>query len=126
MASKEPKYRISLTLPQIRYLVSVAQLDTTEAMQRLRDSTISTLKLSLTKAELGITAPAFVASEKQSLEEKLGLIDPASRREIAYKKWSNNPSLCTSQEIADAQLYRYENDMMTPDEENEYEQATFN
>lgn len=124
MASKEPKYRISLTLPQIRYLISVAQLDTTESMQRLRDSTIAAMKLSLTKAELGITAPAFVAAEKQTMEEKLGLVDPAMRREAAYKKWSNNPSLCTSQEIADAQLYRYENDMMTPEEENEYEQTT--
>jgi hypothetical protein len=118
---KDSKYRIALSLPQIHYLVALLRTDTREATAKMSDNLASQLKLLAFKAEEGITSPAYTAAEKQSIEQKLGLDDPSERRERAYAKWQGNPALCSAQEVADAMLYRYESDMMTTAEEQEYE-----
>lgn len=122
MASlKDNKYRIALSLPQIHYLVALMKADDLECTAKLRENLTNQLKLLAFKAEEGLTSPAYTAAERQSIEQKLGLDDPAERRERAYAKWQGNPALCTAQEIEDATLYRYSNDMMTTAEEQEYE-----
>ena len=122
MASlKDSKYRIALSLPQIHYLVALLRTDTREATEKMRENLTNQLKLLAFKAEEGITSPSYQASERASIEQKLGLDDPAERRERAYAKWQGNPDMCSAQEIADATLYRYSNDMMTTAEEEEYE-----
>lgn len=66
---------------------------------------------------------------KPSLEDKLELNAPRARtmdslialKSLAYQKWLTNPTKCTSSELARVHMYRYENDLMSPEEETEYE-----
>lgn len=66
---------------------------------------------------------------KPSLEDKLELNAPRARtmdslialKSLAYQKWLNNPTKCTSSELARVHMYRYENDLMDATEESEYE-----
>lgn len=64
---------------------------------------------------------------KPTLVEKLDLepsakIDLVEQRKQAYNKWLVNPTKCSIQEHARAQMYRYENDLMSAEEESSYEQ----
>jgi hypothetical protein len=79
------------------------------------------------KIEHGVMAANITL--KPTIAEKLGMADrlPGTRtlqeqRADAYTKWSQDPSKCTSQEIARCLMYRYENDLMSESEEREYEQ----
>jgi len=64
-----------------------------------------------------------------SIEEKLGLEDsPPMKTDLralrlqAYNKWLSSPASCSILEHTRAQMYRYENDLMSPEEETSYEQ----
>ena len=46
-----------------------------------------------------------------------------SKRSKAYTKWSQAPEACTPLEIELAHLYRFENDLMSPEEESIYLQS---
>jgi hypothetical protein len=46
-----------------------------------------------------------------------------SKRFNAYRKWRDHPAQCTPWEIDQAMVYRYENDLMAPEEESEYEMS---
>lgn len=81
------------------------------------------------KINHGIITPAHV--NNPSLEQKLGMVDsstpiPISHNltgEAAYQKWLVSPTSATPKEIAEAMDWRYLNDLMSPDEEAEYERA---
>jgi hypothetical protein len=44
-----------------------------------------------------------------------------AKKVTAYNKWKNSPVRCTSQELALSQMYRYENNLMNPEDELLYE-----
>lgn len=46
-----------------------------------------------------------------------------SKRAKAYTKWSQAPEACTPLEIELTHLYRFENDLMSPEEESIYLQS---
>ena len=46
-----------------------------------------------------------------------------SKRSKAYAKWLSSPESCTPLEIELAHLYRFENDLMSPEEESIYLQS---
>ena len=46
-----------------------------------------------------------------------------SKRAKAYAKWLSSPESCTPLEIELAHLYRFENDLMSPEEESIYLQS---
>lgn len=76
------------------------------------------------KIDLGLTKPNMVT--KPTMEESLGLgpvpaIPTTVTRESAYKKWTINPQSCTPNEIDMSNIYRYENNLMSPEEESTYE-----
>lgn len=80
------------------------------------------------KIEAGILTPAHTT--EPSITEKLGFEDPSAHQSIhelsgeaAYQKQLINPSHCTPKEIAAAMDWRYRNDLMSADEEKEYERA---
>lgn len=116
----EPKYRISLAANEIHYLISLCEADKTQPA--MSHEVLAKLKLFIAKMNLGIVNPAFsISPVKQTLEEQLGVVNPSERRAAAYEKWRRTPNLCNKQEVALANTYRYENDLMTPEEEDDYE-----
>jgi hypothetical protein len=82
------------------------------------------------KIELGLNVPNLTLTPRPSVMERLGLDSPMDElakitirvlsREDAYTKWTQNPASCTPKEIEQASVYRFENDLMTPEEEIEY------
>lgn len=123
------KFRPYLTLQQIMYFIELLESDTREQTQALRLKSLREFKLFTTKVELGAVNPALVSAEKQSVGAKLGLDiaennkSPQELREEAYELWSVNPNLCTEQQLKQAALYRYECNLMSPEEEEAYEES---
>lgn len=117
----QAKYRLSFTEQEINYLHQLVCTDPFPATKDLQDRLHRYFKLMKTKLEIGAVSAAFTSSPKKSLEEKLGIIDPVEAREAAYLKWQTNPAICTEEEIQKAKTHMYENDMMTAEEEEAFE-----
>lgn len=115
----EIKYRPSLSLSEIDILVT-----------RLEGSGYTNLcnklKLCKMKAEFGIIKPSYVASEiaPPTDAEKLGFEDispPAPEdREKLFNAWRLAPKTITAKQLELVDLYRWENNMMTEEEEAAY------
>lgn len=83
------------------------------------------------KISLGKISPNLsLAPARPSLIDSLELSEPKpgtkqspsneTLRQAAYIKWSINPETCTITELALVQTYRFENDLMSPEEEAEF------
>lgn len=126
MASKVRPY---ITLPELSIIIA-----------SLRQTASSPILLHYlegfeTKTELGIIQPALVT--KPTITERLELDYPVrapgdmaqslgslgEQKLAAYNKWISDFAKCSAQEIARASMYRYENDLMTTEEESRYEQS---
>jgi hypothetical protein len=129
---QETKLRPYLTIDQIQHLILLLEHDaTTTVSNAYKNKLLASLKLPLAKLSLGISKGAYVTSPRETIASKLDLglddsdnqqiLTPVQQREAAYLTWQSNPLLCTSEQIAMAQLYRYENNMMTAQEEAQYE-----
>jgi hypothetical protein len=125
--SAQEKYRPSLTAQEIAYIVERCDADQREETTGISVALGSKLKVFAMKLQLNLVAPAYIASAKKSLEERLGLDDtstsPERKRLAAFEKYSKLPSICTPEEISLAQTYRYENNLMTDQEESDYENS---
>jgi len=115
------KYRPAFSAAEIQYLIDVCNLDQRAATAEIAFAIASRLKVFALKAQLGIVGNAFTSAPKQSLDEKLGLDDPAARRKAAFDLYNTNSAMCTPAQLRMARTYRYENGLMTPVEEAEYE-----
>lgn len=121
------KFRPYFTAPELELVIS--SLATTSPSSPL----IKYLKGYQLKIDNGLLAPQITTSP--SVFEKLGLDDPqipqlsshavskdlATLKLFSYNKWRDSPSKCTIQELERATLYRYENDLLTPEEEASFE-----
>ena len=125
------KFRPYLTPTELELIIS--SLATTNPSTPL----IRYLKGYQLKIDNGLLSPQITTAP--TLEEKLGLDVPSTGRLSsqavtkdlatlklhAYNKWLDNPAKCTIQELDRSMLYRYENDLLTPEEETSYESAQF-
>lgn len=128
MAAPSNKYRPYLTMQQIKYFIELAESDQRAETEALRLKSLRELKLFVAKSDLGLVNSALTVVGKQSTEDKLGFTSesgdtPEQKREKAYQLWRVNPQLCDDNQIQMAKLYMYENDLMSPDEEAEYESS---
>lgn len=75
--------------------------------------------------EHGVIKPAH--TPQPTIEQKLGFTQiPLSHDltgEAAYQKWLLDPVKATPKEIEEAMDWRYRNNLMSPQEESEYENA---
>lgn len=114
----EAKYRLSLTANQIAYLAELVHADTRFETTGTREDLAAYLNIFLAKLQYGKVNVAYVATPRKSIEQKLGL---TSRSEI-YEKWKAGAE-CSEWELGQVAAYRYTNDLMTPEEEAEYERG---
>lgn len=112
------KYRPYFTLPELNTLI--------ESLEKTMESPALLVYLRgfRDKITVGSVAPQITLAP--SISTKLGLDDPAPTnhqfaRKLAYQKWLDSPSKLSVYELEAAQAYRYENDLMTPEEEKAYE-----
>lgn len=86
---------------------------------------IGYLRLFLSKIENEQVSVQY--TNAPTLVEKLDLDSPPMKTDLkalrlsAYNKWLSNPASCSLVEHTRAQMYRYENDLMSPEEESDYE-----
>lgn len=126
------KFRPAFTKQEIAYLLDLCRKDTREATATMASNIAARLRIFSLKADLGIVSPAFNSTERQSVEDRLGFDignsdgtssgdSPTAKRLTAFNKWQINAALCTEKELKLAMTHRYDNGLMTPEEENEYE-----
>lgn len=118
------KYRPYLTLPEIEEIIS--SLSRTSQNIAL----LKYLKQYHNKISLSFISPNLTIAPRKDFIHSLELspstsspIDYASLKKAAYDKWRINAASCSISELQLSSLYRYENDMMSPEEEKEYEAA---
>ena len=116
------KYRPAFTEQEIQYLIERCENDSRTETMEMGNDIANRLKVFALKANLGITSAAFTSAPKESIESKLGLENIAEKRLAAFTKWQLNPAFCTAGEVRLANEYRYENNLMTKEEEEKYEQ----
>lgn len=117
------KYRPSLSAVEIRYILDLCNADQRAETEKLSTSLSSKLRVFSLKMQLGIVSASHTAAPVTTLEERLGLesMTPADRRSAAYSKYKLNPNYCSVEELKLVQTYRYENGLMSPEEESEFE-----
>ncbi len=112
------KFRLSLDLAQLNYCIKV--LESNDSDPVMSDSCLRILRKTLLKATVGLLTPHYAA---ESLEEKLGIIPAASSssKQAAYEKLAKyGAAVCTPEERKLALDYMFENDLMTPEQEEQY------
>lgn len=128
MSAKESKWRLTLTSNELLVAAKLVTGDPIPA--ELSDDWVklrTKIRLLHFKVAEGITKPAFVAAPKLTEAEKLGLskeeLDVDTKRKQAYDWYIMNPESCTPNTKELALAYMYENDLMTPEQEAEYESS---
>ena len=118
------KLRPVITSIQLSYLLDLIQNDNRSTTEQIKDDLYKYLKLFQAKVSIGIVAPSYVVQEKKrSIDDILGADDsPAANRRRAYDLYIESPQLCTPKQIHLAKTYMYENDLMTAEQEAEYEE----
>lgn len=124
-SNQQQKFRPAFTKQEIQYIIELCNLDKRPHVTEMAFTIAARLKIFALKADLHIISPAFNSTPKQSLEEKLGMafVTPAERRAAAYEKWKHNVALCTDDELRLVGTYMYENGLMTPEQEADYERT---
>lgn len=110
------KFRPSLSLTEIQHILHHLPPTGNDALRRK-------LEVFTIKAEHGIASPSHVAIGKQSLESSLGFsADDTMAQLLAL--YQTTPQLLSVTQLTRVQHHRYLNDLMSPEEEAQYEQRT--
>lgn len=144
--AKQGKYRPQLTASQITHAVQLAKLDLGCITSTTHEASLDLLAtLSPFKAKidnLAITPSYTPAPPKPSVTDSLGMdsghqspvTTPADALSLVgltkeqlweqcYQAYLTNPANCTAEQIIMAKEHMYLNDLMTPEEEEAYEQS---
>lgn len=129
MANKS--YRLYLELEAIAYIQKLLDSATPLApeLANYQAKLATKMKLTYFKATAGVTQPAHTKTPKVTLAEKLELYEQGSpeapgfdeQRAKLYVMWLESPDSITQEQLKQVQAYRYTENLMTPEEEEEYE-----
>lgn len=115
------KFRPSLTAGQIEHIIHI--LATAGENSPLNQSCLKSLRMFSLKAQHGIVSPSHLALGRESLESSLGFTtsEPVTTVELLYKVWQTHPTTLTPAQLQQVQSYRYQNNLMSPEEEQDYD-----
>ena len=113
------KFRPSLSISDMRFIKN-ALIPLPQSPQR--NTILESFNRMILKAEHGIVNPSHLALGKPSIESSLGFASEDHTIETLMDAWNSNPSMLSQSQIARIQHHRYVNDMMSKDEEHDYEQ----
>lgn len=120
------KFRPSLTAGQIEHIIHI--LSTAGENSPLNQSCLKALRMFSLKAQHGIVSPSHLALGRESLESSLGFTtsEPVTTVELLYQVWQTHPSPLTPAQLQQVQSYRYQNNLMSPEEEQDYDMKLLN
>lgn len=111
------KYRPYLSPPDLQEIIG--SLKATSQNTRL----IRYLEVFKIKIDAGVQAPAITT--EPTIEQKLGFYTTSTElfvsSEDLHAQWLRDPSALSLLQIEKVQLYRYENNLMSPKQESAYE-----
>ena len=117
------KYRPYFTASELGEVIRCVKLSS-QNISLLRYLESYALKISHGVIAESITLQPTLADSLE-LDSPTSPLDSSleSKRAKAYAKWSQAPEACTPLEIELTHLYRFENDLMSPEEESIYLQS---
>lgn len=123
------KFRPSLTAGQIEHIIHI--LSTAGENSPLNQSCLKSLRMFSLKAQHGIVSPSHLALGRESLESSLGFSTSHTHTktttvELLYQVWQTHPSTLTPSQLQQVQSYRYQNNLMSSEEEQEYDMKLLN
>ena len=116
------KFRPSLTAGQIEHIIHI--LSTAGENSPLNQSCLKSLRMFSLKAQHGIVSPSHLALGRESLESSLGFSTSHTQVttvELLYRVWQSHPTTLTPTQLQQVQSYRYQNNLMSPEEEQDYD-----
>ena len=114
-----PKYRPYFTGPELAEVQRALKLVSLN-VELIRYLETFSLKIASGIQEPNITLKPTI-SERLGMSDRLPSLNLSELKLAAYNKWLDSPQKCTPQEIARTLMFRYENDLMSEEEEREYE-----
>ena len=127
MSNPNLKFRPSLTAGQIEHIIHI--LSTAGENSPLNQSCLKALRMFSLKAQHGIVSPSHLALGRESLESSLGFSTSHTQVttvELLYQVWQSHPSTLTQHQLQQVQSYRYQNNLMSPEEEQDYDMKLLN
>lgn len=120
------KYRPYFTLPELHEIITALKSQPTPNRMTL----IKYLEKYCLEITHSVREESYTPNPRKALSQRLELDDSPPipqpiqiTGEAAYQKQLINPLHCTPKEIEAAMEYRYLNDLMSPDEEKQYEHS---
>lgn len=123
---KQPLFRPYLTKEEITLIYSLLDTKTGEYEHLEEHSTLKRkIKELMFRISENLITPSHIREKKQSIEDQLGISDSReNRKQFLYENfhltYKNSITQLTKEEIDLINEYRYENDLMSPEEETEY------
>ena len=115
------KYRPYLTPQELDIIISSLK-STSSNVSLIRYMEDFAFKISRDSIKPNLTLkPTLTESLELGLESRMSKPTLHQLKVESYAKWLNNPAKCNASDIARVHMYRYENDLMSPEEESEYE-----
>lgn len=119
------KFRPSLTAGQIEHIIHI--LSTAGENSPLNQSCLKSLRMFSLKAQHGIVSPSHLSLGRESLESSLGFSHTKTTTvELLYQVWQTHPTTLTPAQLQQVQSYRYQNNLMSPEEEQDYDMKLLN
>ncbi len=117
-------YRPYFTLPELQEIITCLKSHPTPS----RLSLVRKLGFFISKIENEAVSPQYIHNPRPTLAQKLELEESTPENteiigEAAYQKHLSSPNSCTPKEIAASMEYMYTHNLMSPQQEREYEVA---
>lgn len=117
-------YRPYFTLPELQEIITCLKSHPTPA----RLSLVRRLGFFISKIENEAVSPQYIYNPRPTLAQILELEESTPENteiigEAAYQKHLSSPNSCTPKEIAASMEYMYTHNLMSPQQEREYEVA---
>lgn len=113
------KFRPSLSISDIQFIYDTIHALPASPQQQ---SILASFHKLILKAKHGIITPSHLVLGKPSIETQLGFSSEDHTIETLMDAWNSNPSILSHSQIERIQHHRYLNDLMSPEEESQYEQ----
>lgn len=114
------KYRPYFRATQVDELIRCLKISSPD-IELLRYLETFRAKISFDAISKTIQTPRATISDRLELSGKMVIIDVGPSKQNCYDRWLAFPEHLTLAELEKAHMHRYENDLMTPEEEADFE-----
>lgn len=127
-ANPSVKFRPSLSAQQISHIIGCLEHHANPLQSSPHNvECLKLLRVFELKAKHGIVSPSHVATGRPDIVDSLGfgeLEEYKDNMKPLLDVYASNPTALSAKQLEKVQLHRYTSNLMTPEEEAEYENST--